>query len=615
MFNSIFDFELIRILLFSLSTSLFLAFTFTLFKEIICKILTLITIFIAGIYTLIELSFKNFMGNFMSISMVFGGGDATRIHTEVSTFISNIKPIFYLCLIPFIILLFILIFKKFNYKKPNFIRIEIELILVALVYLISLSTLLITPNGQIKTNKELYKTPTLVDVSMKEFGVQRFLIRDIYYYLFGSNTTNTIDIDKNNNTEITDYSRLIDDTNWIKKMNNETDSVIKNLHEYYMNQEITPKNDYTGLFKDKNLIMIMVESLDMSAINKDLTPTLYRLAHEGWYFDNYYAPKFSCTTGESEFIALTSIIPSNTVCTPYTYLNNNYSTSIFNLFNDSNYTSTSYHSVSDKYYPRKTLHKNMGSSYFYNADDLDTEIANGWPSDYTLMQQAYNVFGNYDKYFSFVITASMHFSYDVDSTVVSQNWDKVKNLSYATSMKRYLAKAIDFDKGLEYLINSLKESGTLDDTVIVIFPDHHPYNLDFDYIEQMSQVDRTGLNEDLAPLIIYNSKLTPTTYSKVSSTFDLLPTIANLFDLNFDPRLYIGNDYFSDNEGMMLFPSGSWVTDKAYYHASTGKWEAKEGFTVDDQYINKINKIIGNKFTASDNTLKKDYFKYLFKDE
>lgn len=168
-------------------------------------------------------------------------------------------------------------------------------------------------------------------------------------------------------------------------MNNETDSVIKNLHEYYMNQEITPKNDYTGLFKDKNLIMIMVESLDMSAINKDLTPTLYRLAHEGWYFDNYYAPKFSCTTGESEFIALTSIIPSNTVCTPYTYLNNNYSTSIFNLFNDSNYTSTSYHSVSDKYYPRKTLHKNMGSSYFYNADDLDTEIANGWPSDYTLI--------------------------------------------------------------------------------------------------------------------------------------------------------------------------------------------------------------------------------------
>lgn len=183
----------------------------------------------------------------------------------------------------------------------------------------------------------------------------------------------------------------------------------------------------------------------------------------------------------------------------------------------------------------------------------------------------------------------MHFSYDVDSTVVSQNWDKVKNLSYATSMKRYLAKAIDFDKGLEYLINSLKESGTLDDTVIVIFPDHHPYNLDFDYIEQMSQVDRTGLNEDLAPLIIYNSKLTPTTYSKVSSTFDLLPTIANLFDLNFDPRLYIGNDYFSDNEGMMLFPSGSWVTDKAYYHASTGKWEAKKDLLL---MINILIKLI-----------------------
>ena len=58
----------------------------------------------------------------------------------------------------------------------------------------------------------------------------------------------------------------------------------------------------TGIFKDKNLILIMVEAFDMIAINEKLTPTLYKLSTEGLNFDNYYTPKYSCTIGESEFI-------------------------------------------------------------------------------------------------------------------------------------------------------------------------------------------------------------------------------------------------------------------------------------------------------------------------
>ena len=614
-FNNLFSFELIRIFLFTLSFSSILAYLFSLLKPLPAKILSCITALFFGIYALLQLNFKNFMGNFMSLSMAFGGGEADRISNEVATFIASIKPYYLLCLVPFIILLILFIWKKnwFNFEKQNLKGHIISILAIVFVYIISIFTLNVTPTNQIKTNKELYKQPTLIDVSLKEFGFQRFLIRDIIYYLKGDDSNQMIDIGEVDTPVIvpTDYTRYIDDTEWENLIQNEKDEVIKNLHQYYMNQSITPKNDYTGIFKDKNLVLIMVEALDLAAIDSELTPTLYKLTQEGWYFNNYYAPKFSCTTGESEFIAETSIIPSNTVCTPFTYLNNNYSTSIFNLFNGSGYTSTSYHSWSDQYYPRTKLHKNMGST-FYNSEKLKININNSWPSDVELMEKSYPIFSQSDKFFSFMITVSMHFSYDFDNATVRKNWDKVKDLDVITPMKRYLTKAIEFDESLKYLIDSLEADGQLDDTVIVLFGDHHPYNLSFDALAKRSSVDRhADLNEDLMPFIIYNSTTEPQVISKTASTFDIIPTLANLFDLNYDPRYYTGTDIFSEEETIAIFPSGSWVTDKAIYFADKNNYKLKDN-TVDEEYIKKINKIVSNKFTASDNTLKKDYFKYRF---
>ena len=612
-FNSFFDFEMLRIMLFTLVLSLITSFVYTIFKPLIAKILTCITVFIFGLYTLLQLGFKNFMGNFMSLSMLGGGGDADRIRNEVATFISSIRIEYYLCFLPLIILIVLFVWKKqwFNYKKINWKNSLIIMGVIIILHIASLLTLNVTPENQLKNNKELYKAPTLIDISLREFGSLRFLIRDLIYFINGDETHSIIEIDPPtaNEEEPTDYTRYFDDTEWQKLIDNEDDEIIKNLHQYYMSQSITDKNEYTGIFKDKNLVLIMVEALDLSAIDPELTPTLYRLTKEGWYFDNYYAPKFSCTTGESEFIALTSIIPSNSVCTPFTYVNNNYSSSIFNLFNASGYTSTSYHGWDDNYYPRTKLHQNMGS-IFYNSDKLGFSTSGGWTSDLKLMEKIYPMFTQNDKFFSFIITVSMHFSYEFDDATTRKNWDKVKDLDTGITMKRYLAKAIEFDQSLEYLIDSLESDGKLDDTVIVIFGDHHPYNLDFDYLAERSPVDRYEyLNEDLMPFIIYNSTVEPQVISKTASTFDILPTIANLFDLNYDPRYYIGKDLFSDEETIALFPTGSWVTDKAIYIASKNEYKLKDNSITED-YIKEINKILSNKFTASENTLKKDYFKY-----
>ena len=617
-FKNILEWSTLRILIFNLSSSLLKSFLLSFFKEKVVKIVILILVLFSGVYAITEMGFNNFMGNYMSFNAA--GDGAGRVGEYVIEFIKYIKLEYYLCLIPFIIILIIFIRKKdiLTYIKYDYKQRALLAIIIVFSYLLGYATLIIPfmqNSNQIKSNLKLYYEPTLIELSLRQFGTNRFLTRDLIYMVMPHNNNSSIIIDEEENNieqkpEEPNYIREIDDTKWQELMNNETNTNIKQLDEFYMSQNITSKNEYTGIFENKNLILIMIEAFDTIAINQDVAPTLYKMATEGFYFDNYYTPKYSCTTGESEYIGLTSIIPSSTVCTPNTYRNNTYTDTIFNLFNKKGYYSSSYHNWNDQFYSRTVLHQNMGSDKFYDVDALGIKIIQGWQSDYDLMTNSMPHFINQDKFFSFIITSSTHFPYDVDSTVVTRNWNKVKDLNYSTKIKRYLAKVAELDKGLEYLLSELQNQNKLDDTVIVLFGDHHPLKMGLGELNSASSFNRyEGFNEDRLPFIIYNSEIEGKTISTTASTFDILPTLANMFNLEYDPRLYVGKDIFSEDEKIVIFTNGSWATDKALYFSSTGKYEALQD-GVDEEYINKINTKVSNWFTVSDLTLKTDYFKY-----
>jgi phosphoglycerol transferase MdoB-like AlkP superfamily enzyme len=574
--------------------------------------------FIFGLYPILQLGFYKLIGNYMSLNST--GDGAGRVTEYVGLFIKSIRLEYYLCLLPFVVLIVESILRKG--KHINHKRYMIDYILtvavIAFLFIASLLTLEVKAfdsTTQIKTSKELYYNPTLIELSLKKFGAIRFMWRDIVYMINPTEEKVIIDIDENKDDDKTDNSRIIDDTNWQTMIDSEKDSTIKMLHEYYINQSITPKNEMTGLFKDKNMILIMVEAFDMIAINETLTPTLYKIAHEGWYFDNYYTPIYSCATGQSEFIGLTSLVPSITECTPNTYTNNNYSTSIFSLFNKSGYYSTSYHNWTDQYYNRTELHANMGSIKFYNYDVLDFNTVQGWQSDNELMQLSLPHFVDQDKFFTFMITSSTHFPYDRYEGIIKWNWEEVKDLPYNDKIKYYMAKAIELDKGVKTLLDELEAKGKLDDTVIALFGDHHPLHMEYNYLNDASPIDRyEDFNIDRLPFIIYNSEVTPTKYTGTASTFDILPTLANLFDLDYDPRYYYGTDYFSEEEKVVIFANGSWITNRAMYFAPTGEIK-KIDPTVDDEYVQSIHKKVKDDTYISGQTHKKNYFEYRFNNE
>jgi lipoteichoic acid synthase len=608
----LFDFSMVRILLFSFFLSGSFAFIISFFREKTAKKMILLITFVYTFYAFLQIGLFNLMGNYLS----FGAGEALgRVFEFTIDFIKSLKLQYFIFFLPLLLLIYLFIrYKKIlKYKKMNNKERLVILMGLALINLLSLFTLNISSKTQVMSNKELYKNPTVIGVSLRQFGTGRFMWLDIKNLVIKRENATPIDVPDPDDI-IVDPERKIDYDYLHKLMENETDKTVLELYNYYLSVPMTPRNDMTGYFEGKNLIYIMVEAFDMAAINKDLTPNLYKMANQGWYFENFFVQEHSCATGESEFVGLVSIVPLTTVCTPNSYKNNTHPQAIFNLFNKKEYYSTSYHNWKDQYYERKIIHKNMGSKYFYNHGDLKITSIGGWPSDLELMQKALPHFKDEKPFFSFIISSTMHFPYDHFVGVVSRNWSQVKDLEgYSSKLKYYMAKSIDFDKSLGHLMNELEKEGKLNDTVFILYGDHHPLGgMTSAELNIASNINRTkDLNRYVRPLIIYNSDLEPTVFSQVGSTYDIVPTIANLFDLDYDPRLYVGKDLFSDEEKIAFFPNGNWITDKAMYFSSKNTYKSLTEEEIDDQYIKEINNKIKNIINVSTKTLNKNYFKYI----
>jgi len=624
-FGELFNLILIRILLFSLTVSIVMMILISFFRPIITKIIVLLYIFLISFYGLIQLTFNNLLGAYMSFKASINNGLTRVINEQLGEFISAIKLQYLLLFIPFILLILNIKKNKKKWKKSfnlNRTQVIVFFIIGIIIHIASLLTLTaqsFSTEYAIIGDKELYNYVEYQELGLNRLGLVRFGSRDLTTMIFPKEKT--IDVDGNltpGNNKFTesDYVRKIDDTKWEELINNETDKDILTLHDYYINRFITPKNEYTGVFKDKNFIFIMAEAFDYIAIDKDITPTLYKIRTEGWSFEKNYRPKYSCTTGESEFISLVPIVPVSTVCTPNYFKNNEYPISIFSLFNKSNYYSTSYHNFTDQYYSRTIYHKNMGAIEFYNRDKLKNPVLNGWGSDKDLVRLSTPYYMDKDKFFTFMITSSAHFPYDITSTIQQRHWDKVKNLDMPYKIKTYLAKSIELDQAIADLLDNLEQRNKLEDTVIAIYGDHHPLRMELSYIKEYSDVDRSkAIDIDINPFIIYTPNMEPKVINEVSDTFDFVPTIANLFDLDYDPRYYFGSDIFSEEEPLAIFNGGSWITEKGYYNAVKGEFTPHVDEEVSSKYINNITNYVKGAFEISSKTLYKNYYKKRFNDK
>ena len=614
-------FTVMRVILFQLFFSIIVTFICTRFKsKKVLFVVGLIIVICFSAYAFVELIFKNYMGDFYSFGTVSDG--AARIAQFAYIFLSNAKLKYYLCLIPIPVYVLLFVFVKLPEK--------VSLLLMSIIYALSIVIFCLCMfYGNENINlMHTYATFSNKDVLIDKLGVSHFLFRDLSALAIKEPETIVIEQEEQeeNVVIIENRSREIDDSLWDSIAANETNENMKTIDSYLRNKQITQPNEMTGEFEGYDFIYFLVESGDYLMIDKELTPNLYELYTNGITFANHYTPLYSCATGESEFVSYNSIFPYVNTCTPNYVQDTPFYNALPWLFKNEGYDTFGIHNWRDEWYDRNQILANMGIDEYYDIDDIwqdpSIEHTNGWQSDSMLIEQAYKHIQEFDgNYFAMIISSTMHFPYDESSYWGDHYLDEVRAVhpTWSTDFCRYMSKSMDFDKGVGYLLDELKKSGKLDHTVISLYCDHRPYWVDYDklieytaWINDRSEYPGFGDSGDerigiyRSPFIVYNSQYGKLVNNNYCSTLDHVPTIANLFNLDYDPRLYIGKDAFSSSNPV-IFTNGDWLTDKGIYDYSTGKFTPK-GEMPDQSYIDSINKQVQNQINISYLILDESYF-------
>ena len=613
---------------FVLPAAIFLHLLCSFFKEKVNMIIALVAHGFITLFFLVQTIYHTIFKTYLTTFIASTQGEAIQAQyfdLIMSGIKGSIIPMIFLVL-PFVYLAVIGRRKFFCDAKEGHKRSFIAFMLI-LTHLFALF-LLIFSGGKFGSAKNLYFDTANVQLSVNRLGVLSTMRLDMKRLVFGFKPkTETFD-----ETSVTSeavaavlapeppkvYEKNVADIDFTALIEATEDSELKEMHEYFSKVEPTFKNEKTGLFKGDNLIMITAEAFAPYAISKELTPTLYKMQSEGYNFTNFYNPLWSGSTLAGEFAVNSGLLPKQEdgVLSFRKMANNNFYYAMGNQLKRQGYIANAFHANTYDYYNRDETHASMGYDYYGKGNGFDVPSKNTWPqSDVELIDLSLPYFIDKNKPFNtYYMTVSGHCDYTWDSNAMSEKHRAaVEHLPYSETAKSYLACNIELDKAMELLLKKLEEAGIAEKTVIMITPDHYPYELDKKAINELvgHEID-TMYELYKSVLMIYKKGITPEVIDKPCSDADILPTLSNLFDTGYDSRLMSGRDIFSTAEPIVFFMGRKWITDKASYDPVSRKMSILldgEGLVG---YQERINGIVSNRFNFAEKIIDRDYYNILF---
>ena len=568
------------VILFTIPWAILFSIVTSLFNSKINRILNFILSFLVTLFTIAQIVyFKFYHSIFSFFSLTTGTGQVMQFWRQILDVIVNNWYIFLIILIP-LILIFIFRNKIINFKRKNLRTILIDLIVIN-IFIIGIIFRVYYDKGDYSLDIVFNKTHAPM-LTISKTGLLTMERLDLHRYLFGFEEQTIEDEEDKEEEEVVlepkiEYNVL--DINFDKLIDKTSNKTIKSMHKYFKGVKPTEKNEYTGMFKGMNVIMITAEAFDPIALDENLTPTLYMMANNGFVFKNFYQPLYPVSTSDGEYQNLTSLIPKEGVWSFYKSSNIKMSMTYGNMFKKNKYTTYGFHNHFYKYYERQLSHPNAGFKYIGCGNGLEKKMN-------------YNFSGNNMAY---------------------KNKKEVEDLPYSDAVKAYLATHIELEKAMKELLARLEEANLLDKTLIVISPDHYPYGLTDKQLNERSKKDRSNKFEKYhSTLVMYNPTIERTEVKKVVSSLDIMPTLYNLFGIKYDSRLVMGRDIFSESEHIVILSDRSWITDKGTYNSVNGKFtpfNKKE--KVDNDYIKRINSTVKKRYSMSTLILDNDYYKKL----
>lgn len=431
------------------------------------------------------------------------------------------------------------------------------------------------------------------------------------------------------------------------------DKNAKMFREYYDSKsDISETNQYTNIFKGKNVIVIHAESIQQFTMNvsfngEEVTPNLNKLASEGLYFSNFYSQESVGTSSDTEFTFNTSLMPASSGTVFISYYDREYIT-IPKLLKEQGYYTFSMHGNNGTFWNRNIMHKNLGYDdfYYYTKDfEIDETIGLGL-SDKSFFKQAVpkikDISNNNKNFYGTLIMLTNHTpftdienysDYEVDYKYEKVNEEtgeiEIVSAPYmeGTKLGSYFKSVHYADEALGQFINDLDSEGLLENTVIVIYGDHDAklkkseyerfYNYD-PYTDTVLSKDDENYKEmddydyeinRKVPFIIWSKDgLEHQEITKVMGMYDALPTLGNMF--GFSSPYALGHDIFSIDENVVVFPDGNWLTDKMYYNSQKGNGKMlNSSDIVSIDYIEKYNQIADEDISISNSIIVYDLIK------
>lgn len=614
--GNFFSLSTFSVILFCIPWIVIISFLMTLFNEKVNRVINIIFVSLFTILTLAQIVYFNFYNSMFSFfSLTTGTGQVMQFWKAILEVIIRIWYVFVIILVPYILFL-IFNNKLFSYKRINLKKFAFGMILLIASGFGIYGVIKSDDDGVYSLNRLLFSTHAPM-LTIEKTGLLTMEAIDLYRYVFGFEEELIIEEEEEVPVvleEDTEYNMY--EINFDKLISSTNNSTVKKMHKYFKSVEPTEKNKYTGLFKGKNLIFVTAEAFDTIGLDPKLTPTLYKMANNGFVFTNYYQPLYPVSTTDGEYMNLTGLIPKEGVWSFYKSSKISMPLGFGKMFKGAGYTSYGFHNHSYKYYDRHLSHPNIGLTYMGCWNGLEKKMnCDRWPnSDYEMIDVTTDYYLNKNKPFAtYYMTVSGHLEYNFGgNNMAYRNKKAVSNLKYSDAVKSYFATQIELDKAMKLLIDRLDKAGKLDDTLIVLAPDHYPYGLTTEQMNEVSKTNRSNKFENYhTTLIMYNPSIEKTVIDEVVSGVDILPTLYNLYGIEYDSRLLMGRDIFSEQERVVIFSDRSWVTDKGKYNSISKKFTKTTKEELPKDYVKNMNTLVNKRFTMSSLILDNDYYKKL----
>ena len=571
------------------------------------------------ICTLNTIYYSNYL-SFASISLLKTATELGAYADAVIKNILQIKQLIFLWQIFALCFVHVQLKKKKYYKKVKDERGKIRFLNMSVVSLIVLGFFvsMLTGTDISRLNKQWNRSSIVM-----EFGIYVYQINDLV-----SSVRTTVN-------EMFGY-----------------DEAYKTFREYYeLEEEKEEKNKYTNLFEGKNVIAIHAESIQGFTMNlkfngEELTPNINKLAKDGIYFSNFYSQESVGNSSDSEFTSLSSLLPSSSGTVFMNYFDRDYET-ILKLLKDKDYYTFSMHGNNGSAWNRDITYKYLGYDdfYYYTKDyEIDEEIGLGL-SDKSFFRQSVEIIKDIDEendnWYGTLVMLTNHtpfsdiekFDYLVDLKTgeidTETGEERLTPWLEGTKIGNYLKSVHYADEAIGELITMLEENGLLEDTIIVLYGDHDCklkqsefkklYESEYYQSVLIDPNDTVGIIDEFTyeinrevPFIIWSTDTVDTKYNteveEVMGMIDIMPTLSNM--LGVKPKYNLGNDMFSIDENVVVFPDGNWMTNKLYYNSSKGTFRQLDLETsIDMEYVDKYNKYAENLIGISNGIITYDLIK------